>query len=394
METVLDVLSWILRIMTLYTGLMGFLFILPRKKFKIVPPKNRFAVLIPARNEANVIENIIESLREQDYPDELYDIIVIPNNCTDDTADVSLAAGAQVFTCTGEIRGKGDVLHQVFEKLMGQYDAYCVFDADNTLDPAFLARMNDAIEGGVLVAKGKQKASNPYDSWVSGCYDLYIETSNTMYSRPRQSLGLSAKLIGTGFMVTDKLMQSMGGWNAFTITEDTEFGAQCALKGVRIHYVPEAVHYEQPTTFGISMRQRRRWSAGVQIVANRYVPRLLLRCYRFRTLDFTIFVNMIYVQMLLLVPAAYEMIGLTGIALAKTLGWALVSFWAGSTALGFLMCLTARRNVWKMWKAILMYPVYVATWYPLHFLALFSKPKKWTVIPHTGKTKVKVETES
>lgn len=392
MELVLDILSWILRAMTLYTGLMGFLFFLPRRKFPVVPPKNRFAVLIPARNEANVIGQLIDSLRAQDYPEELFDIIVIPNNCTDDTAEVSAGYGARVMLCEGEIRGKGDVLHQAFDRLMGQYDAYCVFDADNTLDPAFLSRMNDAIEGGALVAKGKQKASNPYDSWVSGCYDLYIETSNTMFSRPRASLGLSAKLIGTGFMVTDKLMREMGGWNAFTITEDTEFAAQCALRGVRIHYVPEAVHYdEQPTTFGISMRQRRRWSAGVQIVANRYVPRLLLRCYRFLTLDFTIFVNMIYVQMLLLIPTVWELCHLSGRELLVGAAMAVASFWAGSTALGLLMCLTARRRVGKMWRAILMYPVYVLTWYPLHFLALFAKPKKWTVIPHTGKTRVEAE---
>jgi len=392
MDTVIEVLSVILRVLTLYTGLMGFLFFLPRRKFKVAPPRNRFAVLVPARNEETVILNIIDSLRAQDYPDELYDIIVVPNNCTDNTEKVALRAGAKVFTCTGVIRGKGDVLHQVFEGLMGKYDAYCVFDADNTLDPQFLSRMNDAIEGGALIAKGRQKASNPYDSWVSGCYDLYIETSNTMFSRPRASLGLSAKLIGTGFMVTDKLMQRMGGWNAFTITEDSEFGAQCALMGVRIHYVPEAVHYdEQPTSFRVSMIQRRRWSAGVQIVANRYVPRLLLRCWRPMTLDFTIFVNMIYVQMLLLIPAVYGMIGLTGMELLKAIGVALLSFWAGSTALGALMCLTAKRRFLPMLKSILMYPVYVATWYPLHFAALFVKPKKWVAIPHTGKVKVEAE---
>ncbi|MBQ9121575.1 MAG: glycosyltransferase family 2 protein [Clostridia bacterium] len=392
MDLFVEILFWCLKLLTFYTGFMGILFFLPRRKFTPTSPVTRFAVLIPARNEESVIENIVKNIKHQNYTQELYDIIVIPNNCEDDTAGAAQRAGAKIFSCTGTIRGKGDVLHQVFEQLMGQYDAYCVFDADNLVDPDFLARMNDAVVGGALVAKGRQKASNPYDSWMSGCYDIYMESANTLHSRPRESLGLNAKLIGTGFMVTDKLMQQMGGWNAFTITEDTEFAAQCALNNVRIHYVPEAIHYdEQPTGFGISMRQRRRWSAGVQIVANRYVPRLLLRCYRFRTLDFTIFVNMIYVQMLLLIPAVYELVGLTGAELWKTLLISVASFWGGSMALALFMCITARRNVIKMLKSILLYPIYVASWYPLHFIALFVKPKKWTTIPHTGKTKVQMK---
>lgn len=389
MDTIMEILSWILRLMTLYTGLIGFLFFLPRRKFKVSPPKTRFAVLIPARNEENVIENIIESVRCQNYPCELYDIIVIPNNCTDNTAEIARRAGAKLLFCTGLIRGKGDVLHQVFEQIMGQYDAYCVFDADNLLDPDFLARMNDAVMGGALVAKGKQKATNPYESWVSGCYDLYIESANTLHSRPRESLGLSAKLIGTGFMVTDELMQRMGGWNAFTITEDTEFAAQCALHGARIRYVPEAIHYdEQPTGFAVSMRQRRRWSAGVQIVANKYIFKLLTCRPNRYTLDYAIFVNMIYVQLLLAIPAVYGMIGLSWEALLQAVAVALGAFCLGTLAMAFLMCLTAGRNPLKMMKSILTYPLFTASWYPLHILGLVAKPKKWTVIPHRGKKTV------
>ena len=46
------------------------------------PPSTRFAVVIAARNEEQVIGQLVESLREQDYPRELYEIIVVPNNCT------------------------------------------------------------------------------------------------------------------------------------------------------------------------------------------------------------------------------------------------------------------------------------------------------------------------
>lgn len=57
-----------------------------------VKPKNKFAILIAARNESAVIGGLIDSLMIQDYPKELFDVYVIANNCTDDTKGVSLKA--------------------------------------------------------------------------------------------------------------------------------------------------------------------------------------------------------------------------------------------------------------------------------------------------------------
>ena len=64
------------------------------------PAGTRFAVLIAARNEELVIGPLINSLLEQEYPAELYDIYVIPNNCTDNTALAARQFGAEVLECT------------------------------------------------------------------------------------------------------------------------------------------------------------------------------------------------------------------------------------------------------------------------------------------------------
>ena len=66
----------------------------PRRRCE---PQTRFALVIAARNEECVIGQLIESLRQQDYPDELYEIIVAPNNCTDDTRGAARRAGARIF---------------------------------------------------------------------------------------------------------------------------------------------------------------------------------------------------------------------------------------------------------------------------------------------------------
>ena len=69
---------------------------------------NRFAVLISARNESNVIGELLGSINGQTYPKELVDVYVVADNCTDNTADIARKHGARVFErFNKEKRGKG-----------------------------------------------------------------------------------------------------------------------------------------------------------------------------------------------------------------------------------------------------------------------------------------------
>ncbi len=383
LDIVISIFGWIAKILVGYTTVMGIFCLLPKKKYPKAPSKTKFAVLLPARNEENVIGTVVQSLQAQAYPKELYDIFVIPNNCTDDTEGAALKAGAKILHCTAPVSTKGEVLHQILNILQGQYDAYCVFDADNVVDARFLAGMNDAIAAGAKVAKSRQCALNPYDNWVSGGYDLYFQSLNLLHSKARMWFPLSAKLIGTGFMVTDSLLARMGGWNTKTLTEDIEFAVQSALAGEKVYYVPDALTYdEEPLSFSVSMRQRRRWSAGVQSVANRYTGKLLFSAPSWLRLDLMFHVNMIYAQLLALIPILYGAVKMPFSSAVYTLLCSFAGFAAGGIVMGLLLSLTAKRSPKKQWKAILLYPVYLASWYPLHIWALFSKPKTWKHIPH------------
>ena len=127
----------------LYTALHAYKRI---PKIPVSDVKKRFAVLIPARNEQGVIAPLIESLKKQNYPDELYDIIAVPNNCTDDTERVAAEAGAKIMTCRRSVKSKGEVLSDVFDQLVQEhgteYDAVLIFDADN-LVPSGLSDENE-----------------------------------------------------------------------------------------------------------------------------------------------------------------------------------------------------------------------------------------------------------
>ncbi len=240
--------SWIISvILIIYLSYYVFIACFSMKKIKSISdwaPSNRFAILIAARNEAAVIGKLVSSLKMQNYPSEYFDIIVIPNNCTDNTREVALQSGAIVIDCTIPIKSKGEVLEFAFdyiERTMENYDAYCIIDADNLVDVDFLRQMNNAICNGAEVAQGYRDSKNPTDSIVSSWHTIYYWTINRLYNHARNAIGLSAIINGTGFMVSAKALKQLGGWKTFTLTEDIEFTTLCALSRIKIYWVPRAV---------------------------------------------------------------------------------------------------------------------------------------------------------
>ena len=167
LDTLILILTLLLKAASLWFLAVALFALRKPKRYAVCAPRTRFACLVAARNEEAVIGALVESLKKQDYPDALYDIFVIPNNCTDDTESEALCAGAKIFRCFEPVRCKGDALHEAVAWLLPQhYDAFCVFDADNVADEQFLARMNDAFCAGAQVCKGAMRAKNPYDSWL------------------------------------------------------------------------------------------------------------------------------------------------------------------------------------------------------------------------------------
>ena len=246
-----------------------------QRPFPVRPARTKFAVLIAARNEELVIGPLINSLLMQDYPPELYDIWVIPNNCTDHTARAAAGFGARVLKCDRPVKSKGEVLRFAYARLRGRrYDACCVFDADNVVDSRFLREMDLAYQAGAGAAQGYRDSKNPYDNPLSGCYSIYYWMMDRFYNQSRAAMGLSAMINGTGFMVAASTLKKLGGWRTETISEDLEMTAQCVLADVQVAWVPLAVTYdEQPLTYRESVKQRRRWSSGTIQVARQYLPR-------------------------------------------------------------------------------------------------------------------------
>lgn len=388
-----------LAVYALYFFCIALVGIWRRAHYAPAAPTTRFAVLIAARNEAAVIGNLVDSLFAQNYPRDLYEVIVAPNNCTDDTEAVARAHGARIFRPQGKITGKGEVLRQAVDAiaLRERFDAICVFDADNLVDPDFLARMNDAFCSGAAVAQGFRDSKNPRQSAISGCYSICYWMLSRFYNNAREVLGLSALVNGSGFMVSCALLRRLGGWNTHTITEDYEFSAQCVLAGERVRFVPDAVIYdEQPLTFRQSWKQRRRWTTGSLQGLELYGGRLFAQAVSEKKMVcFDLYLTF-------LSPVIQMVSAVVGLLSGALMLWQgrlvplhlliLVAAAAGGVLISAVSCagaalaavLLRRAPLAGMEKSIAAFWLFMVSWMVITFVSLFSRQKSWDPIPHTA----------
>lgn len=363
--------------------------------------KHRFAAIIAARNEAEVIGNLVQSLKEQDYPSELFEIIVVPNNCTDNTGEVAQKAGATILDCTEKVKSKGQVLAFAFDYILKKkdnFDAFCIFDADNLVGPNFLKAMNDALCAGAKVAQGYKDSKNPRDSVIASCHSIYYYCVNGLYNRARSILGLSAIITGTGFMVSADTIRQLGGWNTKTMTEDLEFTALCTLKGIPVHWVQNAIVYdEQPITLKQSWDQRMRWSTGIQQCFRTYAGPLALNTVSRKSMasaDLILLFLTPYMQILsfasLMLTLALTISNINySLFPQKDIFFELFMSMEGSYLMSVIIAVIAvimeRKGIRKMLWGILASWFFIASWLPINIVCLFKKTTSWKKIEHTRK---------
>ena len=231
-------LVWIVTIFWLYQLVVSLCSLVKLKDKPLkINKQHKFMAIIPAHNEESVVGNLIDSLKKQNYPKELLDIYVIADNCTDNTSSLAKEKGAIVYErFDEEHKTKGYALQWFLAQKIEEnadYDAFCVFDADNIVDENFIKNMNKKLCQGEDVVQGYRDIKNPTDSWVSSGYAIYYWMMNRFYHLARYNLGLSPLINGTGFMVKFDVIKPEG-WKTETLTEDIEFSLKRIISGNRL----------------------------------------------------------------------------------------------------------------------------------------------------------------
>lgn len=397
----------------MYTYQFVYMFIAFKAKRKKNTAENnahlhRYAVIIAARNEELVIEQLIKSIKNQNYPSDLIDIFIIADNCTDHTARVARAAGAIVRERFNKVQvGKGyalDYMLKIIEREYSakKYDGYFIFDADNLLDENYIAEMNKTFNQGYRVITSYRNSKNYDQNWISAGYGLWFLHEAEYLNLPRMTLKSSCAVSGTGFLVQADVLKENGGWHHHLLTEDIEFSVSQIIKGEKIGYCKKAMFYdEQPITFQQSWNQRLRWAKGFYQVFAKYGRDLIGGIFkrkhnRFSCYDMTMTIMpaMLISSFSILVNGTFYLAGLFELIEGKKVIQeinlimlkAFIWYYGILFILGFVTTLTEWRKIhcpgWKKIAYTITFPLFMFTYIPISIVALF-KDVEWKPIAHT-----------
>lgn len=381
----------------LVTALFAYWFVLGlcgfgrAKKLEMQEPEKKFLILIPAHNEEAVVGDLLDNLNNLDYPRELYDVLLIADECSDSTAQIGRDKGAIVMEhkyFPDEPKGKPHAIRYALDNTdLDQYDAVCVFDADNLVTLNYLKEMNNHLIAGHRVIQCYLDTKNPRDNFITVSYAVSYYMMNRSWQLAKSRLGLGNAIGGTGFCV-EREMFNLVGWTAQSLTEDLEFTMQALLKGVKTHWAHHCkVYDEKPTGFKASCIQRLRWARGHWDVCFRYALPLLKKSIKER--DFVAFDGVLY----LINPGKAVMTSMISVMyyLSLTFGHRLyepfIPLWVYVAILVFNLCYVGY-TIWESKQQIHVTTAYLSLLFMTYsYVPLFV----WSLVTFTNRVWVRTE---
>ena len=224
---------------------------------------NRFLILYPAYKEDKVIFNAVKQFLQQDYPKELYTVIVISDHMQPETNEQLSKLPITLLQPTFEKSSKAKAMQFAIDNVKDDFDNVIILDADNVVRPEFLSQLNVlcSVYDAIQCHRCAKNANNDV-AVLDGASE---EINNTIFRKAHNRLGLSSALIGSGMCFKYDLFKE----NVFklnTAGEDREMEALLLNQGVFIKYAPDIhVFDEKVSNQDNFQRQRMRWmTAQVQ----------------------------------------------------------------------------------------------------------------------------------
>ena len=395
MSEIIFIIVAIIQILTLFLSFYYFIIsiasLIKRKEdnandFK---SKTKFAILIPAHNEENVISGVIESVLKQNYPKNLFDVYVIADNCTDKTADIACKYNITTIRRFNKTEiGKGyalDYAINIIKNKHKNYTAYAFIDADNLVDPNFLKEMNKELSKGNKAIQGYIDSKNPFDSWITSSYTLCFSYLNRIFQMSRYYLGLTNIIFGSGFVVDSNIIETYG-FDAYTLTEDLEYTLRLNMKDIKVSFAPHAIVYsENPIDMTESWYQRKRWAQGQMICMKDYFIPLIKKGIKeknLKAIDCAIYSFNIFRILSLCLSTLFSILPLIfkdtdlfsyGILFPSSI-WIVLSI--AQLVYGPLLISCEKKMDVKLLITLFLYPIYNLTWIPITIESMIDYDKK------------------
>ncbi len=389
--TFADVLSlyaiisiWLLMILNVILSVGGFIYYMRVEKTDGRIPLEEYpmvSVLVPAHNESLVIVRTVRALLNFTYPKDRYEIIVINDNSTDNTAEKLEEVQREfpdrklIVISTGpEVGGKGKSNALNIGYSVSKGEVIAVYDADNTPEPDALTilvenLMADDKLGAVI---GKFRTRNRNASILSRFVNIETLTYQCMNQAGRYFFFKLCTIPGTNYVIRRSIIEEIGGWDTQALSEDTEISFRLYRMGYYIKQMPLAVTWEQePHLLGVWFRQRTRWAKGNLYVLVKNFRSIFVRFVGPMLLS-GLYYLIVYILMLSSLVTS-DMIFLGGI-----LGWVHVTLGGFSTLLwimailvfvfNVMLTLATEKNEFSLESALLV------------LLMLFTYAKLWVFV--------------
>jgi len=222
------------------------------------------AIIVPAHNESSGIARTVQSLCEIARRDGAATVVVIADNCTDDTTGNARAMGARVLERQDDARrGKGYALDFAFRTLASEgFYGYVVIDADSVAEANLLSVIRSHFAAGAKAVQTRYTVLNADQSPRTQMAELALCAFNCLRPRARHALGLSAGILGNGFALRRSVLDEIP-YSATSVVEDLEYHLKLIAQGVRVHFADQTVvRGEMPVAAAGQSTQRSRWEGG------------------------------------------------------------------------------------------------------------------------------------
>lgn len=332
-----------------------------------------FIVFIPAHNEGKGILPTIDSVLRMNYPNNRFKVVIVADNCNDNTAEIAAQTGVDVWVRDEkQSRGKGQALAWAFHQARSfLFDMAVIIDADTEVDPNFLSAIarevviGNAIHAGA-VYQGRYDFA-PVRPTSTSFETLSIASKaaeNSFVYRPRSRSGLITLLQGNGFCIPRWVLETVP-FRSVSIVEDADYAITLAIAGIPVRYVEDArVRARMTKTVRDATSQRLRWATGTFQLVLQAVPKLLWRgtvCRDWKLIEAGLM--MLFTSRLVL---GYLMVGLVceaAYVMPDNMAWSIYT-------LAFISSMMQVTYVWMMFKkagdkpfairSLIYLPVYIA----------------------------------
>lgn len=352
--------------------------------------KGKFAILIPARDESRVIEELLNSILNQTRKINSDDVYVIVEEESDKTVELVKNKNMNIiFRHDLSKKRKGYALDDAIKEILEQkkhYDAYFIFDADNVLDKDYIKNMEKAYEDGYDIGIGYRNTKNGNDSVIAAASSLTFSMINTLGNEHKTKCNNTLTISGTGFYIKGDIIEKLGGYPFNSLTEDYELTLYATLNDLTTTYVKNAIFFdEQPVKYNITINQRTRWIKGFFEARKKYIPLLLKK-------EINKNFSSSFHQIMGVTPYILLIIGLLGILLinyfnVKNTIILILFVYLIMVLITSIMVLKENtylniNNKMKI-KVILYNPIFLTTYIICLFKAILNKDVKWLKIEHS-----------